>query len=83
MGGGSGRLGPREGAVRRTGGQFGDGTTSGRGLFGGTFPGGGSFREYDAAPDDQHFVMVSGGAAQSTLYGMQNVFPRLRYDRNR
>jgi serine/threonine-protein kinase len=55
--------------------------TGRRALFGGTFLGGGSFREYDVAPDDQHFVMITGGAAQSTLFGVQNVFARLRYDR--
>jgi hypothetical protein len=57
--------------------------TGRRGLFGGTFLGGGNFREYDVAPDDQHFVMVTGGAAQSTLFGMQNVFQRLVFDRDR
>jgi len=56
--------------------------TARHGLFGGTYLGGGSIREYDVAPDDQHFVMVSGGAAQSTLFGIQNVFARLRYERN-
>jgi hypothetical protein len=54
-----------------------------RALFGGTYLGGGSFREYDVAPDDQHFVMITGGAAQSTLFGVQNMFQRLRYERNR
>jgi hypothetical protein len=54
-----------------------------RALFGGTFLGGGSFREYDVAPDDQHFVMITGGAAQSTLFGVQNVFQRLGYERKR
>ena len=54
-----------------------------RALFTGTFLIGGSFREYDVAPDDQHFVMITGGAAQSTLFGVQNVFQRLLYDRNR
>jgi serine/threonine-protein kinase len=43
--------------------------------------GGGQFREYDVAPDDQHFVMISSGAAQSTLIGVQNVFQRLLYER--
>jgi hypothetical protein len=42
---------------------------------------GGQFREYDVASDDQHFVMISGGAAQSTLVGVQNVFQRLLYER--
>jgi serine/threonine-protein kinase len=52
-----------------------------RRLFTGSFLSGGAFREYDVAPDDQHFVMISGGAAQSTLIGVQNVFQRLLYDR--
>ena len=52
-----------------------------RRLFSGPFLGGGGFREYDVAPDDQHFVMLSGGAAQSTLVGVQNVFQRLLYER--
>jgi hypothetical protein len=52
-----------------------------RRVFTGSFLSGGSFREYDVAPDDQHFVMISGGAAQSTLFGMQNVFQRLLYER--
>jgi Tol biopolymer transport system component len=51
-----------------------------RPLFTGSFLSGGPFREYDVAPDDQHFVMISGGAAQSTLFGVQNVFQRLLYE---
>ena len=39
-----------------------------RRLFTGSFLSGGTFREYDVAPDDQHFVMITGGAAQSVLY---------------
>ena len=50
-------------------------------LFIGSFMSGGTFREYDVAPDNQHFVMISGGAAQSTLIGVQNVFQRLEYER--
>ena len=38
---------------------------------------GDAYREYDVAPDDQHFVMLSGGAAQSTLFGLQHAFDRL------
>ena len=34
-----------------------------RRLFTGAFLSGGAFREYDVAPDDQHFVMITGGAA--------------------
>jgi hypothetical protein len=52
-----------------------------RRLFAGPFLSGGSFREYDVAPDDQHFVMISGGAAQSILFGAQNVFQRLLSER--
>ena len=55
--------------------------TGRRRLFTGSFLSGGPFREYDVAPDDQHFVMISGGSAQSTLIGVQNVFQRLLYDR--
>ncbi|HEX3236535.1 MAG TPA: protein kinase [Gemmatimonadales bacterium] len=54
--------------------------TARRLLFTGSFLNGGTFREYDVAPDDQHFVMISGGAAQTTLIGVQNVFQRLLYD---
>jgi Tol biopolymer transport system component len=50
-------------------------------LFTSSFLSGGQFREYDVGPDDQHFVMISGGAAQSTLVGVQNVFQRLLYER--
>jgi eukaryotic-like serine/threonine-protein kinase len=52
-----------------------------RGLFAGSFLRGGASREYDVAPDDQHFVMITGGAAQSTLFGVQNAFQRLVYER--
>jgi serine/threonine-protein kinase len=55
--------------------------TGRRRLFTGSFLSGGAFREYDVAPDDEHFVMTSGGAAQSTLIGVQNVFQRLSYER--
>jgi hypothetical protein len=55
--------------------------TGRRRLFTGSFLSGGPFREYDVAPGDQHFVMISGGAAQSTLIGVQDVFQRLLYDR--
>jgi tRNA A-37 threonylcarbamoyl transferase component Bud32 len=52
-----------------------------RRLFSGSFVRGGVFREYDVAPDDQHFVMITGGAAQSTLIGVENLFRRLEYER--
>ena len=52
-----------------------------RRLFTGSFLSGGTFREYDVAPDDQHFVMITGGAAESILYGVQNVFQRLVWER--
>ncbi|HEX2637681.1 MAG TPA: hypothetical protein VHL81_11150, partial [Gemmatimonadales bacterium] len=55
--------------------------TGRRRLFAGPFLSGGAFREYDVAPDDQHFVMISGGTAQSILLGAQNVFQRLMYER--
>ena len=38
---------------------------------------GDAYREYDVAPDDQHFVMLSGGSARSTLIGLQHAFDRL------
>jgi eukaryotic-like serine/threonine-protein kinase len=38
---------------------------------------GDAYREYDVAPDDQHFVMLSGGSVRSTLVGMQHAFDRL------
>ena len=52
-----------------------------RRLFTGSFLTGGTFREYDVAPDDQHFVMITGGVAESVLFGVQNVFQRLLYER--
>jgi hypothetical protein len=42
-----------------------------------------TFREYDAAPDGQHFVMIRGNTAQSTLVALHNVFERLEYDRQK
>ncbi len=54
--------------------------TGRRRLFAGPFLNGGGYREYDVAPDGQHFVMISGGSAQSTLYAVQNVFQRMLYD---
>ncbi|MEO8201030.1 MAG: protein kinase [Gemmatimonadota bacterium] len=57
--------------------------TGRRFLFAGKFLKGGNFREYDVAPDDQHFVMISGEGVQSILYGAQNVFQRLLYERKR
>ena len=55
--------------------------TGRRRLFAGPFLVGGAYREYDVAPDGQHFVMISGAAAQSTLYAVQNVFERMLYER--
>jgi hypothetical protein len=46
-------------------------------LFTGSFVSGDAYREYDVAPDDQHFVMLSGGSDRSTLIGLQHVFDRL------
>jgi len=55
--------------------------TGRRVLFTGAYLQGGPFREYDVAPDGQHFLMVQGGAAAATLIAMHNVFDRLVYDR--
>ena len=51
--------------------------TGRRPLFTGSFLSGDTYREYDVAPDDQHFVMLSGGAGRSTLIGLQHAFDRL------
>ena len=51
--------------------------TGRRPLFTGSFVSGDTYREYDVAPDDQHFVMLSGGAGRSTLIGLQHAFDRL------
>ncbi len=52
--------------------------TARRHLFTGRYLVEGTFREYDVAPDDQHFVMISGEAGGATLIGLQNAFERLR-----
>jgi hypothetical protein len=54
--------------------------TGRRRLFTASFLEGGSFREYDVAPDDQHFVMLSGGVASSTLVGIQGMFRRVQHE---
>jgi hypothetical protein len=46
-------------------------------LFTGSFASGDTYREYDVAPDDQHFVMLSGRSGRSTLIGLQHAFERL------
>jgi serine/threonine-protein kinase len=46
-------------------------------LFTGSFVSGDDYREYDVAPDDRHFIMLSGGSARSTLIGLQNAFDHL------
>jgi roadblock/LC7 domain-containing protein len=51
--------------------------TGRRRLFTGSFVSGDTYREYDVAPDDRHFVMLSGGAGRSTLIGLQHAFDRL------
>jgi serine/threonine-protein kinase len=51
--------------------------TARRLLFTGSFVSGDAYREYDVAPDDQHFVMLSGGSDRSTLIGLQHVFDHL------
>jgi serine/threonine-protein kinase len=55
--------------------------TGRRSLFTGSYLGRAAVRDYDVAPDDQHFVMISGGSSQSTLFGVQNLFERLVYER--
>ena len=51
--------------------------TGRRTLFTGSFMAGGEFREYDVAPDGQHFVFISGGSGRSTLIGVQNFFENI------
>jgi hypothetical protein len=51
-----------------------------RHLFSGSFVSSVRFREYDVAPDGQHFVMIRGRGSQSTLIALHNVFERLTYD---
>jgi hypothetical protein len=51
--------------------------TGRRRLFTGSCVSGDAYREYDVAPDDQHFVMLRGGAGRSTLIGLQHAFERL------
>jgi hypothetical protein len=51
--------------------------TGRRPLFTGSFVSGDTYREYDLAPDDRHFVMLSGGTGRSTLIGLQHAFDRL------
>jgi serine/threonine-protein kinase len=55
--------------------------TGRRVLFTGAFLQATNSREYDPAPDGQHFVMVRGGTTQSTLIVLHNAFDRLVYDR--
>jgi serine/threonine-protein kinase len=53
-------------------------TVTGRhALFTGSFMNGGAFREYDVAPDGQHFIFLSGGLGRSILIGVQNLFENL------
>ncbi|MEP7326920.1 MAG: protein kinase [Gemmatimonadota bacterium] len=49
-------------------------------LFTGPFLTGVNDRQFDVSPDDQHFIMLSGGTGPSTLIGLQNVFARRRFD---
>jgi len=53
------------------------GVTGRRLLFTSGFLSGDGFREYDVAPDDQHFVLLTGASARSTLIGLQHVFDHL------
>ena len=55
--------------------------TGRRALFIGTFLRAANSREYDPAPDGQHFVMIRGGTTQSTLIVLNNVFDRMVYER--
>jgi serine/threonine-protein kinase len=55
--------------------------TERRFLFSGPFLRGGAFREYDVTPDDRQLLMITGGAAQSTLIDVEGLFQRLLYDR--
>ena len=55
--------------------------TTRRFLFAGSFQRGGTFREYDLAPDDKQLPMISGGAAQTTFISLEGVFKRLLHDR--
>jgi len=52
-----------------------------RGLFAGSFTSGDTYREYDVAPDDQQFIMLSGGVGRSTLIGLHHAFDRLAPER--
>jgi hypothetical protein len=55
--------------------------TERRFLFSGPFLRGGAFREYDVTPDDRQLLMITGGAAQSTLIDVEGLFQQLLYDR--
>jgi len=55
--------------------------TGRRVVFAGRFLRSANSREYDPAPDGQHFVMIRGGTASSTLIVLTNVFERLVYER--
>ena len=55
--------------------------TARRFLFAGSFLRGGIFREYDVTPGDDQLLMITGGATQSTLIGLEGMFERLLYDR--
>jgi hypothetical protein len=46
-------------------------------LFTGSFANGDTYREYDVAPGDEQFIMLSGRAGGSTLIGLQHAFDRL------
>lgn len=51
--------------------------TARRLLFRGSFMMGNGFRDYDVTPDDNQFVMLSGGTGRSTLIGVQHFFENL------
>jgi hypothetical protein len=52
-------------------------------LLRGAFLQGARLREYDVAPDGQHFVMVEGSGTTTTLIAMHNALDRLIYDGRR
>ena len=57
--------------------------TGRRVLFAGAFLGGGPFREYDPAPNGQHFLMIQGGTTPAVLVAVHHFFDRLVFERGR
>ena len=52
-------------------------------LFRGAYLQGARLREFDVAPDGQHFVMVEGTGNSSKLIAVHHLFDKLVYDRRR